>query len=93
MAIDPRFEYETYERNIFATREELTGLARIVLDTKTSVFSVVVNAIRIAALFALFYIRKEMMAEEMMIGRQIYQRRRSSDTSGGLKDDLDGIKK
>ena len=89
-AIDPRFKYETYERNIFATREELNGLAAILLDVKTGWFSIIVNAVKIVALLALFKIRQSMFEEEMMIGRQIYQRRRSDDADDNLDDDLDG---
>lgn len=85
--IDPRFKYETYERNIFATREELTALAQIILDTDASWFKIIVNAIRIAAILWLFKIRQSMFEEEMMLGRQIYERRQDRDAEDDLEDD------
>lgn len=88
--LDPRFKYETYEKNIFATREELTGISKLVLDPDKSVFSLIVNGIRIVALLALFWIRKAMLDEEQMIGRQIYERRRSSSNENDIQDDMDG---
>ena len=92
--IDPRFKHETYERNIFATREELTKLSSIILDMKTGMASLIINGIRIAALLALFRIRQAMFSEEMMIGRQIYERRRRDDNRSDLEnDDLDVEKK
>lgn len=91
MAIDPRFQYETYERNQFATREELTAMAAILLDAKIGWMSIIWNSIRIAGLLALFIIREKMMKEEMTLGRQIYMRKRSADNRDDLKDDLDGL--
>jgi len=88
--IDPRFQYETYERNIFATREELNAMAAITLDTQANWFKIVVNAVRIMGMLALFKIRQSMFEEEMRLGKQIYERRRSKKTRDDLKDDLDG---
>lgn len=88
--IDPRFKYETYERNIFATREELTGMARIILDTEAKWFGVIINTIRVVALLVLFKIRKNMFDEEMLLGKQIYERDRNYRGRDDLDDDLDG---
>jgi len=85
MGSKPQFTYETYERNIFATREELTGLSKIIMDTKVGWFGVVVNTLRCLALLALFRIRQAMYSEEMEIGKQIYERRRS----GSNRDDVE----
>lgn len=93
MALDPRFQYETYERNIFATREELTAMSKILLDAKASWISIIWNTIRIVGLLALFKIRQQMMSEEQMLGRQIYMRRRAGDVGDDLDDNLDGVKK
>lgn len=91
--IDPRFKYETYERNIFANREELTALAKGLLDMQSSWFSVIVNAVRAVAILALFKIRQSMFEEEMMMGRQIYEMNRSRGNQDDLdRDDLDGKK-
>lgn len=91
MALDPRFQYETYERNQFATREELTAMAAILLDAKTGWMSIIWNSIRIAGLLALFIIREKMMKEEMLIGRQMYMRKRSAANRDELKDEFDGL--
>lgn len=84
---DPRFDYTVYERNIFATREELTKLSKILLDMSSGVYSVVVSGLRVAGVLALFKIRQAMFEEEKAVGKQIYERRRSGDNSGDLGGD------
>lgn len=85
-----RFSYELYEKNRYASHEELTKLSAIILDTKTGVFSVIVNTLRIVAILALFKIRQNMMSEEMAAGKQIYEQRRRKDAEKDLEDSLDG---
>ena len=90
MAIDPRFKYETYEKNVFASREELSDLAKIILDTDARWLKIILNAVRIAALLALFKIRKDMFSEEMQLGKQIYERSQSQSAKDELAaDNLD----
>lgn len=88
--IDPRFKYETYERNIFATREELNSIAQIILDPSISWVKLTLNAIRITAILFLFKIRQNMFEEELRLGKQIYERRRTTGNETDLEDDLDG---
>jgi len=84
---DNRFRYETYEKNIFATREELTALSKIILDTKTGTLSLIVNFVKITALLALFKIRKNMYDEELLHGKQIYERNAVRDNREELRRD------
>lgn len=87
---NPTFDYSVYERNLFATREEVHFLSKIIMDTDASWFKIIVNAIRIVALMALFWIRWGMFDEEQRIGKQIYERKRSEKNEDDLdNDDLD----
>ncbi len=88
--IDPRFKHETYERNIFATREELDKIAQIILDTSANWFKIGVNAVRVFALLAIFKIRQGMFEEEMRLGKQIYEQARARQNRGDIRDNLDG---
>lgn len=87
---NPLFDYSVYERNIFATREEVTLLGKIVADTDASWFKIIVDTIRIIALVGLFWIRWRMFEEEHAVGKQIYERKRSELNEDDLdRDDLD----
>lgn len=84
--VDPRFEQETYSRNIFATREELTRMAKILLSAKSSWKDIIWTMFRLIALNILFGIRKNMFEEEMALGRQIYKQSRFKEADDDLKD-------
>lgn len=87
--IDSRFKYETYERNVFATREELTDLSKVILGAD-SWWKLLLAFLKAAAVYYLFKVRESMFEEEMRLGKQIYERRRTQDNTDDLEDDLDG---
>ena len=85
--LDKRFDHETYTRNIFATREELGSMAKILLDTKATIPSLIINLARIAGINIIFSIRKAMLEEEMLLEKQIYKQKRRQQVGDGLADD------
>jgi len=88
---DDRFKYEIYERNVLATREELTLFSKLLLSVQTSTISMILTVVKIAGLWMLFKIRQNMMAEELRVGRHIYERRRSSQNQDDSNDSQDGL--
>ncbi len=88
---DDRFKYEVYERNVLATREELTLFSKLLLSVQTSTISMILTVIKIVGLWMLFKIRQNMMAEELRTGRHIYERRRSRQNQDDSSDSQDGL--
>lgn len=85
--IDPRWDHETYEQTVFATREELTAMSKLLLDPDTSWFKIIVNLLRVMALNIIFAIRQKMHEEELWLGKQIYKQKRSRAADGSLDND------
>lgn len=88
---DDRFKYEVYERNVLATREELTKFSKLLLSVQTSTISMILTVVKIVGLWMLFKIRQNMMSEELRIGKHIYERRRSSQNQDDSNDSQDGL--
>lgn len=87
---DKKFSYEPYIRNVYATHDELTAFAKIIADPDSNYVKLIINAVRILALAAIFWIRWRMFDEEQRIGKQIYERKRSEKNEDDLdKDPLD----
>ena len=85
--IDPRWDHETYERTVFATREELTSMSKILLDQDSSWIKITVNLLRVVALGVIFWIREKMHGEELWLGKQIYKQKRSASVDDSLEND------
>lgn len=87
---DPRFNYEPYERNVFLTYDELNDISAIIRDPNSNIIKIVINTIRITALFLVAAIRKKMFDEELRLKRQLFVRRSQARTRIEIKDNLDG---
>ncbi len=93
---DPRYIYEKYERNKLMSVKELNTFASFFVSfgKKPSILAAIVFALVMTGLLAIFKIRQSLMAEELKIGQQNYERLRSKVNQSDLDgDDLDGQKR
>ena len=86
---DVRYVYEKYQKNQFMSLEELNTFASffIAVGKKPSWFTVIVFAVVMVGLLALFTIRNFMFNSELRFAKQGYERRRQNENRDDLKGD------